>query len=254
MNEPAKERMAQVDARPPRQAALYWLALGTFAIGTEGFMIAAILCARRITHQHLCAGVRAELTDLDRADGEGGSPEAAPGGDDDLFAGQRRCREHAHFLGPGRSTRAAGVRRRHVHAERERARRRPRTAGATWSRHRDCECGNHRCDCDRRSARGGRRQSPRVADDLRGRGRHVGRRRRGPARGSASSRRRRDGDRDAPRTRSRRAPAKGRADSSGNHGLGGRNLYRLLVHRFVSRRDRKSGTRSFCGAPRRASA
>src|SRR5258708_746808 len=43
MNEPAKERMAQVDARPPRQAALYWLALGTFAIGTEGFMIAAIL-------------------------------------------------------------------------------------------------------------------------------------------------------------------------------------------------------------------
>src|SRR6202140_2000334 len=29
--------------RPPQQAALYWLALGTFAIGTEGFMIAAIL-------------------------------------------------------------------------------------------------------------------------------------------------------------------------------------------------------------------
>src|SRR2546423_13770709 len=43
MNEPAKARVAHVDARPPRQAALYWLALGTFAIGTEGFMIAAIL-------------------------------------------------------------------------------------------------------------------------------------------------------------------------------------------------------------------
>ena len=43
MNEPAKVRVAHVDARPPRQAALYWLALGTFAIGTEGFMIAAIL-------------------------------------------------------------------------------------------------------------------------------------------------------------------------------------------------------------------
>src|SRR5882762_7251881 len=43
MNEPATVRMAHVDARPPRQAALYWLALGTFAIGTEGFMIAAIL-------------------------------------------------------------------------------------------------------------------------------------------------------------------------------------------------------------------
>jgi integrase len=38
MNEPAKVRLADVDARPPRQAALYWLALGTFAIGTEGFM------------------------------------------------------------------------------------------------------------------------------------------------------------------------------------------------------------------------
>src|SRR3981189_2566207 len=142
-------------------------------------------CAGRITHQHLCAGVRAELTDLDRADGEGGSPKAAPGGDDDLFAGQRRCREHAYLLGPGGSTRAAGVRRRHVHAERERARRRPRTAGATWSRHRDCECGIHRCDCDRRSARGGRRQSPRVAGDLPGRGRHVGPRRRGAARAGA---------------------------------------------------------------------
>jgi len=35
--------VAHVDARPPRQAALYCLALGTFAIGTEGFMIAAIL-------------------------------------------------------------------------------------------------------------------------------------------------------------------------------------------------------------------
>jgi predicted MFS family arabinose efflux permease len=43
MNEPATLRMAQVDGRAPRQAALYWLALGTFAIGTEGFMIAAIL-------------------------------------------------------------------------------------------------------------------------------------------------------------------------------------------------------------------
>ena len=43
MNEPAEVRVAQVDARPPRQAALYCLALGTFAIGTEGFMIAAIL-------------------------------------------------------------------------------------------------------------------------------------------------------------------------------------------------------------------
>src|SRR6266850_2550919 len=43
MNEPAKVRVAHVDARPPRQAALYCLALGTFAIGTEGFMIAAIL-------------------------------------------------------------------------------------------------------------------------------------------------------------------------------------------------------------------
>jgi predicted MFS family arabinose efflux permease len=43
MNEPATVRVAHVDGRPPRQAALYWLALGTFAIGTEGFMIAAIL-------------------------------------------------------------------------------------------------------------------------------------------------------------------------------------------------------------------
>jgi predicted MFS family arabinose efflux permease len=43
MNEPATVRVAHVDARPPRQAALYCLALGTFAIGTEGFMIAAIL-------------------------------------------------------------------------------------------------------------------------------------------------------------------------------------------------------------------
>src|ERR1700681_3192459 len=43
MNDLAKVRAAHVDGRPPRQAALYWLALGTFAIGTEGFMIAAIL-------------------------------------------------------------------------------------------------------------------------------------------------------------------------------------------------------------------
>src|SRR5437660_7583888 len=43
MNEPATGRAAHVEGRPPRQAALYWLALGTFAIGTEGFMIAAIL-------------------------------------------------------------------------------------------------------------------------------------------------------------------------------------------------------------------
>src|SRR5947209_4792228 len=43
MNEPATVQVAHVDGRPPRQAALYWLALGTFAIGTEGFMIAAIL-------------------------------------------------------------------------------------------------------------------------------------------------------------------------------------------------------------------
>src|SRR5207237_9357300 len=43
MNEPATVRVAHVDGRPPRQAALYWLALGTFAIGTEGFMSAAIL-------------------------------------------------------------------------------------------------------------------------------------------------------------------------------------------------------------------
>src|SRR6266404_3386152 len=43
MNEPATVRVAHVDGRPPRQAALYWLALGAFAIGTEGFMIAAIL-------------------------------------------------------------------------------------------------------------------------------------------------------------------------------------------------------------------
>src|SRR5256712_4975914 len=43
MNEPATVRLAHVDGRPPRQAALYWMALGTFAIGTEGFMIAAIL-------------------------------------------------------------------------------------------------------------------------------------------------------------------------------------------------------------------
>jgi predicted MFS family arabinose efflux permease len=43
MNDPATVRVAHVDGRPPRQAALYWLALGTFAIGTEGFMIAAIL-------------------------------------------------------------------------------------------------------------------------------------------------------------------------------------------------------------------
>ena len=43
MNEPATVRVAHVDGRPPQQAALYWLALGTFAIGTEGFMIAAIL-------------------------------------------------------------------------------------------------------------------------------------------------------------------------------------------------------------------
>src|SRR5712692_8301895 len=43
MNEPATVRVAHVGGRPPRQGALYWLALGTFAIGTEGFMIAAIL-------------------------------------------------------------------------------------------------------------------------------------------------------------------------------------------------------------------
>src|SRR6267142_4393720 len=43
MNDPAKVRVAQVDEQPLRQAALYCLALGTFAIGTEGFMIAAIL-------------------------------------------------------------------------------------------------------------------------------------------------------------------------------------------------------------------
>ncbi len=43
MNEPARVRVAHGDGRPARQAALYWLALGTFAIGTEGFMIAAIL-------------------------------------------------------------------------------------------------------------------------------------------------------------------------------------------------------------------
>ena len=33
MNEPATVRVAHVEGRPPRQAALYWLALGTFAIG-----------------------------------------------------------------------------------------------------------------------------------------------------------------------------------------------------------------------------
>ena len=43
MNEPATVRVAHGDERPPREAAFYWLALGTFAIGTEGFMIAAIL-------------------------------------------------------------------------------------------------------------------------------------------------------------------------------------------------------------------
>jgi predicted MFS family arabinose efflux permease len=35
--------VAQVDEPAPLRGALYWLALGTFAIGTEGFMIAAIL-------------------------------------------------------------------------------------------------------------------------------------------------------------------------------------------------------------------
>ena len=32
MNEPATVRVANVDGRPPRQTAPYWLALGTFAI------------------------------------------------------------------------------------------------------------------------------------------------------------------------------------------------------------------------------
>ncbi len=34
MNEPATVRVAHGDERPPREAAFYWLALGTFAIGT----------------------------------------------------------------------------------------------------------------------------------------------------------------------------------------------------------------------------
>lgn len=37
----ADSRLATPAARRP--GALYWLALGTFAIGTEGFMIAALL-------------------------------------------------------------------------------------------------------------------------------------------------------------------------------------------------------------------
>jgi len=41
-SEPASVPVAH-DGRLWRQASLYWLALGTFAIGTEGFMIAAIL-------------------------------------------------------------------------------------------------------------------------------------------------------------------------------------------------------------------
>src|SRR5438270_7712825 len=42
-NESATVPVAQVDEPAPLHGALYWLALGTFAIGTEGFMIAAIL-------------------------------------------------------------------------------------------------------------------------------------------------------------------------------------------------------------------
>src|SRR2546426_8698008 len=42
MNEPATVRVAHVDGRLPRLAARYWLALGSFATGTVGFMIAAI--------------------------------------------------------------------------------------------------------------------------------------------------------------------------------------------------------------------
>ena len=37
MNEPASVRVAHLYGQPPRQAALYWLALGTFAIYTFGW-------------------------------------------------------------------------------------------------------------------------------------------------------------------------------------------------------------------------
>ena len=47
-----------------RPAALYWLALGTFAIGTEGFMIAALLTDDRRRHPRLGRAGRPSGLDL----------------------------------------------------------------------------------------------------------------------------------------------------------------------------------------------
>src|SRR5467141_745370 len=122
MNEPAKVRVAHVDARPPRQAALYWLALGTFAIGTEGFMIAAILpnIAADLVISVAVAGSLISIFALAYALS---SPilTALTGRVDrrklllaamTTFSLANVVAASTHtFLGPGRSTRAAGVRR-----------------------------------------------------------------------------------------------------------------------------------------------